>query len=89
LDDVYKVADQYLTKLAETSGGELNRTDKVTDLPDIFQRIVTELRNQYLLGYYPANAARDGKYRAIKIQTTRKDTIIRVRPGYRTSAGKP
>ncbi len=89
LDNVYKTADQYLTALAETTGGELNRTEKVADLPDIYQRIVADLRNQYLLGYYPANAARDGKYRKIKIQTARKDVIIRTRPGYRASSAKP
>lgn len=89
LDNVYNTADQYLTALAETTGGELNRTDRVPDLPDIYQRIVADLRNQYLLGYYPANAARDGKYRKIKVQTTRKDLVIRTRPGYRASFAKP
>ena len=89
LDDVYKTADQYMTKLAEATGGELHRTERVPDLPDIFQRIVADLRNQYLLGYYPANAVRDGKYRKIKVQTTRKDVVIRTRPGYRASSVKP
>ncbi len=89
LDNVYNTADQYLTALAETTGGELNRTDRVPDLPDLYQRIVADLRNQYLLGYYPANAARDGKYRKIKVQTTRKDVVIRTRPGYRASSAKP
>ena len=89
LDDVYKTADQYLAKLAEATGGELHRTERVPDLPDIFQRIVADLRHQYLLGYYPANAARDGNYRKIKVQTTRKDVVIRARPGYRASSAKP
>lgn len=89
LDNAYNTADQYLKQLADTAGGELHQTDKVTDLSDIFQRIVSDLRNEYLIGYYPANVARDGKFRKIKVQTTRKDVVIRARPGYRTSSGKP
>ncbi|HQR32835.1 MAG TPA: VWA domain-containing protein [Blastocatellia bacterium] len=89
LDNAYNAADQYLKQVADTAGGELYRTDKVTELPDIFQRIVSDLRNQYLLGYYPTNAVRDGKFRKLKVQTTRKDVVIRTRPGYRVGTGKP
>ncbi|MBS1790941.1 MAG: VWA domain-containing protein [Acidobacteria bacterium] len=89
LDNAYNAADQYLKQLADTTGGELHRTDKVTDFPDIFQKISSDLRNQYLLGYYPTNAARDGKFHKIKVQTTRKDVIIRTRSGYRASSTKP
>lgn len=88
LDVAYKTADKYLKELADASGGELNRADNVTDLPEVFQRIAGELRNQYLLGYYPTNAARDGKYRKIKVQTSRKDAVIRARPGYRPAEAK-
>lgn len=83
LDKAYNTADQYLKTLAETTGGELHQTEKIPDLPDIFQRIASDLHNQYLLGYYSTNVARDGKYRKIKVQTTRKDTIVRARTGYR------
>lgn len=83
LDKVYQIADQYLKSLAEITGGELHRTDKTADLSDIFQRIVSDLRNQYQLGYYPTNTVRDGKYRKIEVQSIRKDVVIRSRQGYR------
>ncbi len=38
---------------------------------------------QYSPGYYPTNAARDGKYRKIRVRTTRKGVALRTRPGYR------
>jgi Ca-activated chloride channel homolog len=57
-------------------------------LPDAFARIAGELRNQYLLGYYPTNGGRDGKYRKIQVKTSRKDAVIRARPGYRAGDGK-
>lgn len=33
------------------------------DMPSVATRIAIELRNQYILGDYPWNKARDGKYR--------------------------
>jgi Mg-chelatase subunit ChlD len=88
LDNAYRTADRYLKELASVSGGELYRADTLFDLPDAFARIAGELRNQYLLGYYPTNGARDGKYRKIQVKTSRKDAVIRARPGYRASDGK-
>lgn len=88
LDSVYKTADQYLKGLADMTGGELHRTEKIPDLPDVFQRIASDLRNQYLLGYYPANVSRDSKYRKIQVQTIRKDVVIRTRSGYRPAEAK-
>ncbi|MEK7833138.1 MAG: hypothetical protein AAB401_18760, partial [Acidobacteriota bacterium] len=88
LDKAYNTADQYLKTLAETTGGELHQTEKIPDLPDIFQRISSDLRHQYLLGYYSTSAARDGKYRMIKVQTSRKDVVIRSRSGYRAGSQK-
>ena len=83
LDNLYRTGDQYLNDMALKSGGKLHRADTLRDLPTAFSNIANELRNQYSLGYYPTNAARDGKYRKIQVKTTRKDVILRARPGYR------
>jgi len=56
-----------LTELAELSGGKHYRIDNLNDLPAISERIGLQLRNQYVLGYSPANLERDGKYRSIKL----------------------
>jgi len=82
LDMAYLTADSYLKALAEKSGGRLLRADTIGSLPDAFAQIAAELRTQYLLGYYPLNKDRDERYRKIKVDTTRKDVIIRARPGY-------
>jgi len=34
-------------------------------------QISHELRNQYVLGYYPSNRIRDGKWRRLKIRLTK------------------
>jgi len=36
-------------------------------LADVSTRIGQLLRNQYLLGYNPTNASRDGRYRGVKL----------------------
>lgn len=87
LDQLYLTADSYLLELAGKTGGRLLRADSLGSLPDAFAKIAAELRTQYALGYYPSNRARDGQYRRIKVVSTRKQAIIRSRPGYRAPAG--
>jgi hypothetical protein len=87
LDNLYRTADDYLDAMATESGGQMVRADTLTDLPGAFATIANELRTQYSLGYYPTNHARDGKYHTIKVNTTRKDVVVRSRPGYRAPSG--
>src|SRR6266702_4711617 len=87
LDLLYSKADTYLNTLADKSGGRLLRADKLDSLPAAFANIAAELRTQYLLGYYPTNAAHDGRYRKIKVSTSRKNIVVRARPGYSARNG--
>jgi len=87
LDQLYLMADSYLTALANKSGGRLTRADTLTSLPDAFRNIAAELRTQYSLGYYPANKSKDGTYRKLKVKTSRQDVSIRAKPGYRAPTG--
>ena len=90
LDGLYTMADSYLLELAKKSGGRVVRADTLGSLPEAFAKIAAELRTQYALGYYPANKARDGEYRKIKVTTSRKNVVVRARPGYRArSDGQP
>jgi hypothetical protein len=47
--------------------GVLSRR-RIDRLPDIAAKIGAELRNQYVLGYYPSNRTRDARWRKIKIK---------------------
>ncbi|MEO6392841.1 MAG: VWA domain-containing protein [Pyrinomonadaceae bacterium] len=85
LDLMFATADKYLMELARTTGGELNRADTLGSLPAAFARIAAELRTQYSLGYYPTNVKRDGKFRKLKVRSTRSGAVIRARPGYRAA----
>jgi Mg-chelatase subunit ChlD len=83
LDSLYATADRYLADMSSKSGGRLYRADTLRSLPDAFANIAAELRNQYSLGYYPSNQKRDGQYRKVQVKVSRRDVVVRARPGYR------
>jgi Ca-activated chloride channel homolog len=57
-----------LNEICEVTGGRLFRIDDPNELADVATKIGIELRNQYVLGYRPANLTRDGKWRKIKVK---------------------
>lgn len=69
-------------KMAEETGGRAILVRNENDLEKAFEQISEELRSQYTLGYYPTNKARDGKYRKLRVEITRKDTKVLARRGY-------
>src|ERR1700694_2465072 len=74
--------DKVLEQLAGETGGRAFFPYKVDDLGQSFLDIGDELRHQYALAYSPAGRAPDGKYHTIRIQTDRKDVVVRARKGY-------
>jgi len=82
-------------KLVKVTGGWMitakpQRPVKV----DQIAQLIDNLRAQYVLGYVPANAARDGKFRKIKIELSPaakkkyKDVQLRYRQGYIAASGR-
>ncbi|HWB96946.1 MAG TPA: VWA domain-containing protein [Bryobacteraceae bacterium] len=57
-----------LSEIAEQTGGRQFPVENLNELPDVAAKIGIELRNQYVLGYSPANQQRDGKYRRIQVK---------------------
>ncbi|HEX3880890.1 MAG TPA: VWA domain-containing protein [Bryobacteraceae bacterium] len=56
-----------LSEIATQTGGRAYAASVSSDLPSVASRIAIELRNQYVLGYYPADQKRDGKYHKVEI----------------------
>jgi VWFA-related protein len=75
-----------LSDLAEQTGGRNFSVENLADLPDVAAKIGLELRNQYVLGYNPKNAAHDGKYRKVEVKLVKVKDLpplrARYRPGY-------
>jgi hypothetical protein len=51
----------------------------------VFDDIVAELANQYVLSYSSSNVKADGKWRDIKVQVRKRKYDIRARRGYRAN----
>jgi VWFA-related protein len=64
-----------LNELADDTGGRHIAVERLEDLPAVCARIGKELRDQYILGYYPSNDARDGRHRSVKVSVTPPDTM--------------
>src|ERR1700681_2386836 len=75
-------------RLADETGGRMISVDSEKKLKEAFDEISDELRSQYTLGYYPSNAARDGKFRKIKVETTNHDNKVLARKGYYAPKGE-
>lgn len=75
-----------LNELCEETGGRLFRVDDISEMSDIAEKISTELRNQYVIGYTPKNIARDGKWRKVKVKLTPPSGLppltVHARTGY-------
>jgi len=57
-----------LNEISDVTGGRMFRIDDPNELTDVATKIGVELRNQYVIGYRPTNAARDGKWRKVKVK---------------------
>jgi VWFA-related protein len=61
-------ADNQMNTFARETGGQAFFPRFYGEFPSIFGSIQDSLRNQYSIGYEPANKARDGKFRKIKVE---------------------
>jgi Ca-activated chloride channel family protein len=77
-----RIDAQRLELLATLSGGEAYFPQDVTGLGSEFARVIENLRHRYLVGYTSTNAARDGKWRNVEIQTKSPGVRVSSRKGY-------
>jgi VWFA-related protein len=69
-------------KITEETGGRTIFVNSEKHMAEAFDQISEELRSQYTLGYYPTNAAHDGKFRKIKVDMSNHDLKVLARKGY-------
>ena len=82
--ELYNLARREMNDLAKASGGRSFPAATLADARAAFARVAADIGTLYSLGYYPTNKARDGKYRAIKLEVrgVKDKTEIRARDGY-------
>jgi Ca-activated chloride channel homolog len=86
-----------INRLANETGGRAFFPQSISELPQIANEIVRDLRTQYVISYDPTNKAHDGTYRSIKVsvnQPTSSDRRIALtrngrNAGQASGAAKP
>jgi VWFA-related protein len=79
-----------LGELSQGTGGTL--FENTNNLRTGFDRLDSDLRNYYLIGYSPANFTYDGKFRSIDVKVKRPGVTVSARKGYfavRDTGGSP
>ncbi len=74
-------------RIADQTGGRVIEVSSEKHLQEAFDQIAEELRSEYMIGYYPANATRDGTFRKIKLETTDRELKVLTRKGYYAPKG--
>jgi VWFA-related protein len=70
-----------MERLSRETGG-LNFANPGRKISEVFSQIESELRNLYVLGFTPANDARDGAFHKLDVMTIRPGLVVRSRTGY-------
>jgi Ca-activated chloride channel family protein len=75
-----------IEELSDLTGGRAFFPDSVYELEDICTKIAVELKNQYVIGYHSTNAAKDGKWRKLRMKVNPPKGIqhlnVRSKAGY-------
>jgi VWFA-related protein len=70
-----------LRDLADVTGGAFHDAGTSANLGAVFERILAEFRQRYLVGYSPRGVPRDGWHR-LEVRVKGKRLQVKARPGY-------
>jgi Ca-activated chloride channel family protein len=79
---VLDASERNLSELTRSTGGRLYRPQSFGALGGVYTEIADELRHQYALYYSPTNAARDGRFRRVRVEVPGRDCEVSTRVGY-------
>jgi Ca-activated chloride channel homolog len=78
-----------LTGLAQSTGGRVFAPSIGAELDQAFADILTELRTQYLIGYYPRNIPpTKDRFHRVKVEVDKPGLRVQSRTGYYESSGR-
>jgi VWFA-related protein len=75
-------ARRMLDELTLATGGRTWFPGDVSEMSKIAPEIAHEIRNQYIVGYTPSNAAEDGSFRKVRVEVNVPGVTVRTRSGY-------
>ncbi|HEV8630969.1 MAG TPA: VWA domain-containing protein [Thermoanaerobaculia bacterium] len=80
--DANRREEHGLEEVVAESGGRIEPLAAGVDLAGAFAAVVSELRAQYVLGYYPHDLKRDGSWRALEVRSEVPGLRLRYRQGW-------
>ena len=73
---------EILQRSVEESGGRVLVLADVSQTREAFSEILSELRDQYVLGYYPSQSSGDGSWHQVRVRVRDRSLKVRTRQGY-------
>lgn len=80
--EAFDAGHDRLKEMADAGGGVFYEVERLTDLAGAYEQVVADLGTMYSLAYRPSNNARDGRWRAIRINVNRSNAVPRGKRGY-------
>lgn len=71
-----------LERAVRRSGGQIVTLGRIDEALVAFERILAELRGQYVLGYYPTVDRDDGSWHRVRVRVAQPGVEVRYRDGY-------
>lgn len=79
-------SERVLKELAEATGGMAYFPKDLDDVTPVCEQVAHDIRNQYTIGYYPTNSAKDGTFRRVEVRVFPPSGMgkldVRTRTGY-------
>ena len=88
LSSAWKNSEQYsqqrdsLIRIVNHSGGRIFPVTSPDEIRPVFIRTLQELRDQYVLGYYPGNQRDDGNWHRVRVRVDAPGIQVRAPRGY-------
>jgi Ca-activated chloride channel family protein len=73
----------FLKKAAAETGGAVVAVHNLNDLSEAVDKLSTQVRSRYVLGYYPAQAQNDGKFHKVKVMLSQAAGSLKLRTSWR------
>jgi Ca-activated chloride channel family protein len=80
--ELYQEQQVTLTEVVHRSGGRIFNVTSPDQIRSVFLRVLNELREQYVLGYYPSNKRNDDRWHRVKVKVDGDDVSVRAPRGY-------
>ena len=72
-----------LAQVVNQSGGRIVEISRIADASGAFRDVLAELRDQYVIGYYPSRNENDGSWHEVRVRVQGQGGVgIRTREGY-------